>query len=171
MGIKKILSLGVFCCLLSSQLIGDQFYGGLGVSVTPGESRTEVSRFPISVAYETTGLWRFSYTDTEFKYDDSSSYLNSTILAAEKMWVNKVKKGFTLIGAFGPGFFSTKNSGNSSGTGTAFGMLATGSLRFALDENSFIQTSFQFKNAAVTLNGSSANAGYQGLFLSYGLFF
>jgi len=86
------------------------------------------------------------------------------------MWVHKIDEGFSLIGAFGPGYYSVKTE-EPSGSGTAFGVLATGTLRFALSDKFFLEGALHYRNVAVKIDDESVNGGYQGLIIGGGYFF
>ncbi|MCP4751071.1 MAG: hypothetical protein GY866_09270, partial [Proteobacteria bacterium] len=59
----------------------------------------------------------------------------------------------------------------SSGSGMAFGLVATGSLRYALDDKMFIGAALHYKNCAVATGSDTADGGYKGLFVNFGMFF
>ncbi|PCI26310.1 MAG: hypothetical protein COB67_10160 [SAR324 cluster bacterium] len=168
---KKLLALGLLiACWMPASLMADQWYGGVGISINPGESNADVNRVPLIIAYETEDLWRFAFTDTEFK--SKGSKLVSRIFGAERMWVSQLESGFTLISSFGPGYFMSKSeTGSANASGGAIGIIAGAALRLAMDETWFLQGSMEYKNAAVDLDGTTVNAGYQGLTIAAGYFF
>lgn len=169
MKIQNWILLFLISALFSLSAYADQFYGGFGLNSTPGQPNMEENRIPISLAYETKTLWRFSLTDTVYQYTSSSKALKSQILCAERIWVYKIRPGFSLIGAFGPGYYMTKLDG--AGSGSSIGIAATGSVRYAMSEQVFFDAAMHFKNSAVPINDISVNGGYQGLFLNIGYFF
>jgi hypothetical protein len=172
MFIKKLLTFIFVISLFSTPLVADQFYGGFGLSVIPGQPDMEVNRSPFIVAYETAEIWRFSYADTEFqKVDQSDVLLKTTILGVERVWTNQVSDIFTVAGAFGVGYYSTDLDGSMSGNGRNLGLLATITARLYTNETSFLQASFQFRNAAIAINKTTVNGGHRGIFISYGLLF
>jgi len=169
MKIQNWILLLFISMLFSLSANADQFYGGFGLNSTPGQPNMEENRLPISLAYETKTLWRFSFTDTSYKYTGAGGDIKSQILCAERIWVYKIRPGFSLIGAFGPGYYMTKQDG--LGSGSSIGIAATGSVRYALSEQVFFDAAMHYKNAAVSINSYSVNGGYQGIFLNAGYFF
>ncbi|MCP4757225.1 MAG: hypothetical protein GY866_40700, partial [Proteobacteria bacterium] len=145
---KFLFLLIVVFSLIPFSASADQFYGGLGLYPSSGQPDFVADGIlNINLAYETESLWRLSFTNTSFKHKDEDSVkLKSMIIGAERMWVNKIRPGFTLVGGFGPGVFSTTGEGQgSSGSGMAFGLVATGSLRYALDDKMFIGAALHYK--------------------------
>jgi len=169
MNVRYKILLFLIAALFSFSVYADQFYGGLGFGTTPGQPNTEEDRFTLSVAYETKDLWRYSFTDAAFQYIGGGGEIKSQILGAERLWVYKIKSGFSLIGAFGPGYYMTEIA--NSGSGSAIGIVATGSLRFAMSAEIFLEASMHYKNAGVSIGNGSVNGGYQGLFFNVGYFF
>jgi len=171
--IKKLIVAVIFSslCVLPINLMADQFSFGLGLSTQSGQPNFESDRFPILVAFETITLWRFSFTDTVFKHnDESSTRIKAQIIGAERMWVHEIDEGFTLIGAFGPAYYSV-NTENPSGSGTAIGVMATGTLRFAFSDKLFFDGALHYRNVAVKIDNGSVNGGYQGFVIGGGYFF
>lgn len=173
---RLIIAITVFMTPLT--LAADQFYGGLGLAPSSGQPKFEADGIMnINLGYETEdfGLagWRFSYTMTNFKHSDNSDVtIKSHIIGAESLFVNKIKSGLTLIGAFGPGLFqSTYDDGNDSETAMDIGLSATGSLRFALSSEMFLSLALHYKNCAVSNDDLSVDGGYQGFFINFGAFF
>jgi hypothetical protein len=171
--IKKLIITLVFSIywLLPFNLFADQLLIGVGLSPQSGQPDYQTDRSPIMIAFETKTLWRFSYTDTAFKHkDDSSSKIKARILGAERMWIYEISKGFSLIGAFGPGYYSVRTE-NQDGSGIAFGMMATGTFRFELMDSIFIEGALQYRNVAVDIDDGTVDGGYQGLMFGGGYFF
>ncbi len=161
-------------CFAPMTAMADQFFVDLGLSVTPGQPEYENNRFPIILGYENakeTNLWRFSYANVDFKHKTQTSYLiQSQIISAERFWVYKIKEGFSLIGAFGPGLFMT--TADPVGSGNAFGLVATGTMRFSLTGKFFLEGALHYKNCAVAVSNSLVvDGGYQGLVIGGGYFF
>jgi len=171
--IKKLVVTVVLSslCFLPFNLMADQFSFGVGLSTRSGQPNFETDRFPILVAFETITLWRFSFTDTAFQHEDeASTKIKAQILGAERMWVYEIDDGFSLIGAFGPGYYSVATE-KPGGSGIAFGVMATGTLRFALSDNLFLDGALHYRNVAVKIDDESVNGGYQGLVIGGGYFF
>lgn len=170
---KKIVVAIMFLslCVIPFNLMADQLSFGLGLSTQSGQPDFQTDRFPIMIAFETITLWRFSYTDTAFKHDDdSATKINAKILGAEYMWIYEIEDGFSLIGAFGPGYYSV-NTKNPNGSGSAFGVMATGTLRYALSDTLFLDGALHYRNVAVRIDDESVNGGYQGIVIGGGYFF
>lgn len=157
--------------------LADQFYGGLALVPTSGQPDYVADGIlNVTAAYETEKYnlagWRFSYTMTNFKHEDQDSWeIDSHILAAESLFVAKMKEGLTLIGAMGPGLFqTTAKVNNSTETAMDIGFSATGSIRFALSSSMFLSGAYHYKNCAVSDDGV-VDGGYQGFFFNIGAFF
>ncbi len=174
---KKLLTLFVGLLLVAPfSLSANQAYIGLGLVPTSGQpDYIADGYFNINMAFETSTLWRFSFTNTSFMdKDEDSNKLKSMIFGAERMWVYKINTGKTLIGTFGPGLYSTTAEGAYDGSGMALGLIATGSFRFAITDKLFIGAAAHYKNAAVVLNDEMVvHGGYNlfSLFVNIGYFF
>ena len=174
-----ILIFALIFCFLSNTVVADQFFGGLLLNPVSGQPNFEADGILNGgIGYETErfGLtnWRFSYTMTNFRLnDDSSVKIKSNILAAETLFVAKIRSGLSLIGAIGPALFQTAVESGDSFTSIDIGLSATGSLRFALSNSLFLSAAFHYKNCAVSGSGSDqvVDGGYQGLMLEVGTFF
>jgi len=176
---KKIL-VGLFLSFAffaPNALVADQFFGGVGLNPASGQPNYVADGFMnINLAYESARKslagWRFSYTMTNFKHRNSDTLkIKSQILAAEQLFVAKIKPGLSLIGAFGPGLFITSVESGSSRSGTGIGLSATGSIRFALTRSVFLGAAYHYKNCAVKIDNGTVDGGYQGLYLNVGAFF
>ncbi|MBU3918113.1 hypothetical protein KKA14_21495 [bacterium] len=171
---KRILALFTYVLLITPfALSADQFYGGVGVYPTSGQPNYIVDGITnINVAFEAESLWRFSLTNTSFKHkDEDANKLKSLIFGVERMWVYKVNTGMTVIGAFGPGLFNSTAEGSADDSGTAVGLMATGSFRYAITDKLFVDGAVHYKNVAVKIDEYSVNGGYIGLFVNVGFFF
>ncbi len=176
---KKNMIIILLAVMLSipGSLMADQFYGGIGLNPVSGEPDYIADGIMnINLAYETKkyGLagWRFSYTMTNFKHSDEDSYkIKSHIIAAESMFVKKMKSGLSLIGAFGPALYSTKHEAGDSNSGMGIGLSATGSIRVAVTKSLFLALAYHYKNCAVPIDDYTLDGGYQGFFINIGLFF
>lgn len=165
--------IGLFLLIMPGSLWAEQFYAGLGLNPNSGQPdfvADGITNF--NLAFETKNLWRFSLTNTSFKHkDDSKTKIKAMIFSAEQMWVYKINKGMTLIGAFGPGLFNGSGEGNADGSGTAVGLVATGSIRYAITSKVFASGALHYKNAAITNDKFVVDGGYTGLFVNVGYFF
>ncbi len=166
----------IVSCLLSSSVLADQFYGGLGINPESGQPDYIADGFMnINLAYERSfgakkAPWRFTFTMTNFKNKDrDTNKIQSMIIGAEAMFVKTMKPGMVLIGAFGPGYFSsTSEASGRSSSGSTFGLLATGSFRYYLTKTVFLSGAYHYKNCAVPLDKNTGDGGYQGLFINVG---
>ncbi len=171
--IKKIIFTLIFSifCSLSFNLFADQIVVNVGLSTVSGQPDYETDRFPLMIAFETKTLWRFSFTDTVFKHKDtSSSKIKAQVLGAESMWVYEISNEFSIIGAFGPGYYSVQTE-NQDGSGSTFGMMATGTFRFDFSESLFVEGAFHYRNVAVKIDDETVNGGYQGMMIGAGYTF
>ncbi len=152
-------------------IFADQFNFGVGLVTESGEPHYDIGRFPIYLGYESEELWRFSFTNTSFEHENNlANDLEANTLSVERIWVYKIKEGFSLTGGFGPGYFVAKHN-NSEGFGSAFGIVASGTLRFTINDKFFLDGTLHYKNAAVKINDGNVNAGYTGLMVGIGFFF
>lgn len=174
------IALMVFALLMIPLVsMGDQVYVGAGVAPVAGQPDFQVDGINQgTAAYETEKLgkagWRFSYTVTNFKHiDTDTTKLRSHILAAETMFVSKLRSGLGLIGAIGPAIFRTTSEVEDIDDETSFdvGLSATGSLRFAFGDSMFFSVALHYKNCAVSSDDGVVDGGYSGIFVNWGLFF
>jgi hypothetical protein len=180
MNIKLVVvSVFLISSIFAVSVSADQFYGGMALNPVSGQPDYEADGILNgTVGYETEkfGLagWRFSYSMTNFKHaDNSSSKIKSHILAAEVLFVAKVRSGLSLIGAAGPALFLTTTEAKNVNDSTALdiGLSTTGSLRFALSDAMFLEVALHYKNCAVSDDDFVVDGGYQGVFLNFGVFF
>lgn len=180
MNFKSVIAIAVLLAsVYSSTVSADQFFGGAALNPVSGQPDYEADGILNgTIGYETEkfGLagWRFSYTMTNFKHTDvSSSKIKSHILAAEVLYVAKIRDGLSLIGAIGPALFQTTVEAENVDKSTALdiGLSTAGSLRFALSDSLFLEVALQYKNCAVSDDDSVVDGGYQGVFLNFGVFF
>ncbi len=82
-----------------------------------------------------------------------------------------VNTGMTVIGAFGPGLYNTTMEGAVDDSGTAVGLMATGSFRYAITDSLFVGGALHYKNAAVEIEEFTVNGGFLALFINVGFFF
>ena len=166
---NKIIALFSFFIFLGvpGVILADQIFAGLGMPILPGEADYESERVLLNVAFEKEDQWRFSFTDGDFDdKDDSSNEIRTQIFGGEKLWFHTIKENLALVGGLGAGLYSVDIEPGSSGF--AFGLLATGSARFAITEKIFIDAAIHYRNAAVRISGNSVNGGYQGIVVSGG---
>lgn len=169
---NRIIAFIALCMLLSlpSALFADQILGGLGFPIFPGEPKYDSDRFLINVSFEMEDQWRFSFTDSDFDHkDDSATEIRTQVFGGEKLWFHTIKENLALVGGVGVGLYSVDTEPGSSGFG--FGLMATGSARFAITEQIFIDAAIHYRNAAVKVGSDSVNGGYQGLVVSGGFKF
>jgi hypothetical protein len=151
----------------SGAAMADQLMGGFGFPIQPGEPDFESDRIMVSAAFELQDQWRFSFTDGDFEHkDDSDIEIQTQVFGAEKLWFHKLKDKLALVGGLGAGLFSVDTE--PGGSGVAFGLLATGSARFAINDKIFIDAALHYRNAAVKVDSDSVNGGYQGIVVSGG---
>lgn len=102
---------------------------------------------------------RISYTQASFDEAESK------ILALEKLGFYQLSEQIQLTGSAGLGLYQL--SVDDDGSGYAIGTALSGGLRYSLQENNlFLGTEYQYKNAGVKAGERSYNAGYQGIFVN-----
>lgn len=164
---KLITFFSLMFLVLPGFAFADQGMAGLGMPIQPGEPDYDSERFLINLAFEKEDQFRFSFTDGEFDHeDDSSVKIRTQVFGAEKLWFHTLKENLALVGALGIGLYNVDTKPGSSGWG--LGLLATGSARFAITDNIFIDAGIHYRNAAVKVNSNSVNGGYQGIVVSGG---
>ncbi|MDH4248226.1 MAG: porin family protein [Deltaproteobacteria bacterium] len=164
-----VIALGLL--MLAPGARADDLYLGLGLGGKAGEPDFTEKIPTLTLAYEHKSSWRFSLTSGDYEHSSKKVDLETRIFGVERMWVNDLGKNMLLIGAFGPGLFqATLKSGGNSESGTKFGILASANLRFYLGKG-FLDLGYHYRNAAVIINRSSVNGGYEALALGFGLRF
>ena len=154
---------------LSTSTRADELYAALGLGGKAGEPNFDENRPPITLAYELQRTWRFSWTSGDYDHITQPVSLETQILGVERVWYKDMGSNMALIGAFGPGLFqATLKSGAGSDSGSKFGILATGNLRIYLSKG-FLDLGYHYRNAAVIINRSSFNGGYEAFALGFGL--
>ena len=168
---KTCLLLGALL-LVAGSAAADQIMFGATLNATPGEPDFEESRPSLFAAYEAQALWRFSFTTSEYEHETNSNVkLNARIVGFERMFVYQMGQNVLLIGGFGPGYFTAEvDTPGGTESGNAVGLLASGELRFYFGQG-FFDAGFHYRNAAVEVNDSTVNGGYQGFFAAGGFKF
>ena len=149
----------------------DELYFGATLSSSPGQPDFVENRPSLIAAYEAQKSWRFSFTSSDYKNDNAGLKLSTQIIGLEKMWVYEMGQNLYLIGAFGPGLFSAKlDDGRNTSSGTAVGVLGTGSFRIYFAK-AFLDLAFNYPTAAVTITNCTVDAGYQSAVVGFGFRF
>lgn len=171
--IKKLL-VGTLALMMvaGSAAWADEIMVGMVLGSEPGEPDFEQKRPTLGFAYEAQKSWRIFYATGEFEHvNNSTLLLNTRIIGVEKLFIYDMGKAIKLIGAFGPGLFTAELDNNGAmESGTAVGIMATGSFRFYLGSG-FIDLGYHYRNAAVTILNGTVNGGYQGMVIGGGLAF
>ncbi|MDH5753280.1 MAG: hypothetical protein OEZ59_12795 [Deltaproteobacteria bacterium] len=168
---KRIFYLAAVITLVSAPAWGDELYIGLTVSGKSGEPDFDEQRPAITAAYEAKKTWRISYASGDYEHVGGKVGLDTTIIGVERMFIYEMGKSIYLIGSFGPALFNaTISTDTSSEKGSAVGLLATGNFRVYLSD-AFFDLGYHYRNAAVIIDSSSFNGGYEGPVLGMGLAF
>jgi opacity protein-like surface antigen len=155
-------------------LANDAFIG-VGIGLSPGQPRFKQSDdFPIQAAFELTPQdWRFGFMQATFDSNDKPTvHLNTQVFGAQKLFIHKFDNRFSLNGALGVGYYQVNLSGAGSGTGSAFGLMATGGGRFQITPQFFTDLEYQYRNAAISVNSNEEiDGGWTGFALNVGYVF
>lgn len=155
-------------------LANDAFVG-VGIGLSPGQPHFKQSNdFPFQFAFELTPQdWRFSFMQATFDSNDKPTvHLNTQVFGAEKLFIYKFDNRFSLNGALGVGYYQVALSGAASGTGSAFGLMATGGGRFQITQQLFTDLEYQYRNAAISINSNEeVDGGWTGFAINLGYVF
>jgi hypothetical protein len=150
-------------------------YVGIGLGLTPGQPKFSSSGdLPIGFAFELRPQdWRFSFSEASFDSDNKpTAHLNTQVFGAEKLFVQPLDNRFSLVEGLGVGFYQVVLSGSASGSGSAFGLMASAGGRFHFNQQLFGDLQFQYRNAAIAINSNSVvDAGWTGFALDIGYVF
>ena len=150
----------------------NELYAAVGLGGKAGEPDFSDKRPTLTLGFEAERTWRFSLTSGDYEHDNNAAVeLETRIFGIERIWYYNLSKDVALLGAFGPGLFQARvSNGASESSGSAFGILATGNLRVYLSQG-FVDLGYHYRNAAVIINQSSFNGGYEAVALGAGLRF
>lgn len=157
-----------------SALANDAFIG-FGLGLSPGQPKFKQSNdLPIQFGFELAPQdWRFSLAQATFDSNDAPTvHLNTQVFGAEKLFIHKFDNRFSLNGGLGVGYFQANLSGAASGTGSAFGLMATAGARYQINPQLFTDLQFQYRNAAITINSNTEfDGGWRGFAVNLGYVF
>ncbi len=160
---------------LETHALANDAYVGIGLGLNPGQPKFKQSDdLPFQFAFELAPQdWRFSLAQATFDSNDKPTvHLNTQVIGAEKLFIYKFDNRFSINGALGVGYYQVALSGAGSGTGSAFGLMATGGGRFNITPQLFADLQYQYRNAAVTINSTTVvDAGWNGFAVNLGYTF
>jgi hypothetical protein len=172
---KKLAALAAVMMALALPALANDAYVGLGLGLGPGQPKFSQSGDPaIQIAFELQPEeWRFSFEQATF---DSSFkpkvHLQSQVFGAEKLFVHKFDNRFSMIGGIGIGLYQATLTGAQSGSNSAFGLMASASGRYQINQQFFTEAQLQYRNAAIAINSNQeVDAGWLGLGINFGFVF
>ena len=168
-----IISAGLLAGLLMQTGVStaNELYVAAGLSDKAGEPNYHTRRPTLTLAFEAQRAWRFSITSGDYEHRTKLVDLKTQVYGVERIWFYNMGGNTALMGSFGPGYFQAKVvSATTEASGTAFGILASGNLRVYLGK-AYLDLGYHYRNAAVIINKSSFNGGYEALALGTGLRF
>jgi len=155
--------------------LANDAYIGLGLGLSPGNPKYSQSSDPaVQAAFELAPEeWRFSFEQATF---DSTfkprAHLQSQVFGAEKLFIHKFDNRFSMNGGIGIGYYQVNITGSDSGSGSAFGLMATGAGRYDISQQLFAEVQFQYRNAAIQINSQNVvDAGWTGFAVNFGFIF
>jgi len=172
-GMAALLALGL--TLLPRAALANNAAVGIGLGQSPGQPKfSQAGDFGFQVAFELEPEeWRFSFAQTTFDSDRHPViHIQSQVFGAEKLFVHKFDDRISMNGGLGVGFYQVAVTGAGTGTGSAFGLMATFGGRYAINSQLFMEGQFQYRNAAVAIDSTTVvDAGWRGFAVNLGFVF
>jgi hypothetical protein len=172
---KKLAVLAAVGMGFALPALANDAYLGLGLGLTPGNPKFSQSGDPaVQLAFELQPEeWRFSFEQVTF---DSTfkpkAHLQSQVFGAEKLFVHKFDNRFSMNGGIGIGYYQIALSGSESGTGSAFGLMASVAGRYQINQQFFTDLQLQYRNAAIAVDSQRVfDAGWTGVGIDFGFIF
>jgi|SRR5579863_3780560 hypothetical protein len=175
MGWKRAFAVTAVFLATALPALANDAYIGLDLGMTPGQPRFSQSSDPgLQAAFELAPEdWRFSFAQATFDSSDTpTTHIQSQVFGAEKLFIHKFDNRFSMNGAIGIGLFQATLTGAQTGSGSAFGLMATAGGRYQINNQLFTELQFQYRNAAIAINShEEVDAGWTGFGVNLGFIF
>ncbi len=172
---KRIMPIAALFIGLTSAAMGQSLHVGSGVVLAPSEPDFKQDGLVAPmVGYDFPQLWRVSFMTANFKNTNATpdEKMAVNMIGVQKLFVYPMNQNFSLIGALGAGWYMVSLSDGTSGSGSGFGLMADGGLRWSFSKNLFVDASFQFRDSGVQISSNgrdfTVDAGWTGVAAAVG---